>query len=99
DRSVGPGKQADPDLYVRVVEENADGIVVRGAKCHTTSSANADELIVLPTRAMGPGDEDYAVAFAVPIDTPGLELYVSSYSGREHNDFEFPLSSGHKLLE
>lgn len=99
DRSVGPGKQADPDLYVRVVEENADGIVVRGAKCHTTSSANADELVVLPTRAMGPGDEDYAVAFAVPIDTPGLELYVSSYSGREHNDFEFPLSSGHKLLE
>lgn len=99
DRSVGPGKQADPDLYVRVVEENADGIVVRGAKCHTTSSANADELIVLPTRAMGPGDEDYAVAFAVPIDTPGLELYVSSYSGREHNEFEFPLSSGHKLLE
>lgn len=99
DRSVGPGKQADPDLYVRVVEENADGIVVRGAKCHTTSSANADEIIVLPTRAMGPGDEDYAVAFAVPIDTPGLELYVSSYSGREHNEFEFPLSSGHKLLE
>jgi len=48
---------------------------------------------------MGPGDEDYAVAFAIPVNTPGLELYVSSYSGREHNEFEFPLSSGHKLLE
>ncbi|MCB1016106.1 MAG: hypothetical protein KDB10_13455 [Acidimicrobiales bacterium] len=99
DRSVGPSKQSDPDLYVHVVDQSADGIVVRGAKCHTTSSANADELVVLPTRAMGPADEDYAVAFAVPINTPGLELYVSSYSGREHNDFEFPLSSGHKLLE
>ena len=99
DRSVGPSKQSDPDLYVHVVDQSADGIVVRGAKCHTTSSANADELVVLPTRAMGPADEDYAVAFAVPVNTPGLELYVSSYSGREHNDFEFPLSSGHKLLE
>jgi len=99
DRSLGPSKQADPDLYVHVVSENADGIVVRGAKCHTTSSANADELIVLPTRAMGPDDADYAVAFAIPINTPGLELYVSSYSGREHNEFEFPLSSHHKLLE
>ena len=98
DRSVGPSKQSDPDLYVHVVDQSADGIVVRGAKCHTTSSANADELVVLPTRAMGPA-EDYAVAFAVPVNTPGLELYVSSYSGREHNDFEFPLSSGHKLLE
>ncbi len=99
DRSVGPSKQADPDLYVHVVSENADGIVVRGAKCHTTSSANADELIVLPTRAMSAEDADYAVAFAIPVDTPGLELYVSSYSGREHNEFEFPLSSNHKLLE
>lgn len=99
DRSRGPSQQEDPDLYVHVVDENADGIVVRGAKCHTTSSANADELIVLPTRAMGPDDADYAVAFAVPVNTPGLELYVSSYSGREHNDFEFPLSSHHKLLE
>lgn len=99
DRSLGPSKQADPDLYVHVVSENDDGIVVRGAKCHTTSSANADELIVLPTRAMSAEDADYAVAFAIPVNTPGLELYVSSYSGREHNEFEFPLSSNHKLLE
>ena len=98
-RSVGPSQQEDPDLYVHVVDENDEGIVVRGAKCHTTSSANADELVVLPTRAMGPEDADYAVAFAIPVNTPGLQLYVSSYSGREHNEFEFPLSSNHKLLE
>jgi aromatic ring hydroxylase len=72
---------------------------VRGAKCHTSFSANADELIVLPTRAMGAGDADYAVSFAIPIDTPGLNLYVSPYSAGERNDFDFPLSSRHKLLE
>ena len=98
-RSVGPNEQEDPDLYVRIVDQSDEGIVVRGAKCHTTSSANADELIVLPTRAMGPDDADYAVAFAIPIATDGLSLYVSAYSGREHNEFEFPVSSRHKLLE
>src|SRR5271170_4914314 len=36
DRSKRPSEQADPDLYVRVVEERPDGIVVRGAKVHTS---------------------------------------------------------------
>jgi 4-hydroxybutyryl-CoA dehydratase/vinylacetyl-CoA-Delta-isomerase len=99
DRSLGPREQADPDLYVRVVEERADGIVVRGAKCHTSVSANADEIIVLPTRTMAEDDADYAVAFAVAVDTPGLSLYISSYGAGDRNEFEFPLSSKHKMLE
>ncbi|MET0798479.1 MAG: 4-hydroxyphenylacetate 3-hydroxylase N-terminal domain-containing protein [Rhodococcus sp. (in: high G+C Gram-positive bacteria)] len=99
DRSLGPRQQADPDLYLHIVDEDADSITVRGAKCHTSFSANADELIVLPTRAMGPEDADYAVSFAIPIDTPGLELYVSPYAAGERNSFEFPISTKHKLLE
>lgn len=99
DRSLPPHRQADPDLYVHVVDEDADAIVVRGAKCHTSVTPNADELIVLPTRAMGPDDRDYAVAFATPIDTPGLSMYVSSYAAGDRNDFEFPISSRHKMLE
>jgi aromatic ring hydroxylase len=99
DRSKAPHEQEDPDLYVHIVDENDDGIVVRGAKCHTTSSANADEIIVLPTRAMGDDDLDYAVAFAVPVATEGLSLYVSGYGGGESNSFEHPVSSKHKLLE
>jgi 4-hydroxybutyryl-CoA dehydratase / vinylacetyl-CoA-Delta-isomerase len=55
----------------------ADSITVRGAKCHTSFSANADELIVLPTCAMGPDDADYAVLFAIPANAPGLNIYVS----------------------
>ena len=101
DRSKAPHQQDDPDLYVRVVDRSDDGIVVRGAKCHTTSSANGDEIIVLPTRAMGPDDADYAVAFAVPANTAGLSLYVSAYGGGGggHDAFELPLSSRHKMLE
>ncbi len=99
DRALAPHEQPDPDLYVRVVSQDSKGIVVRGAKAHTSASANAHELIVLPTRAMSAEDAAYAVSFAVPIDTPGLSLYVSPFSGGQRNDFEFPLSSRTKMLE
>ena len=72
DRSLGPHDQTDEDMYLHVVERKSDGIVVRGAKAHQTGSLSAHEIIVLPTRAMRKGDEDYAVAFAIPADTPGL---------------------------
>jgi aromatic ring hydroxylase len=99
DRSLSPHQQPDPDHYVRVVSQDAEGIVVRGAKCHTSVSANANEIIVLPTRAMGPDDADYAVSFAVPVDTPGLSLFVSGYGAGTHHEFEHPISSKHKMLE
>jgi 4-hydroxybutyryl-CoA dehydratase / vinylacetyl-CoA-Delta-isomerase len=98
-RALAPSAQVDPDMYVRVVEQRSDGIVVRGAKVHTSVSANVDEIIVLPTRAMGPDDADYALAFAVPVATPGVKLYVSSYAAGERGEFEFPISSRHKMLE
>lgn len=98
-RMKGPAEQNDPDLYLRIVDSDADSITVRGAKTHTSFSANADALVVLPTRAMGPGDRDYAVSFTVPVDTPGLSLYVSPHLAGEHDQFSRPLSSTHKLLE
>jgi 4-hydroxybutyryl-CoA dehydratase/vinylacetyl-CoA-Delta-isomerase len=36
DRSKRPSDQRDPDMYLRVVEKRADGIVVSGAKVHTS---------------------------------------------------------------
>lgn len=72
DRSLRPHQQKDPDLYVHIVEKREDGIVVRGAKTHITGAMNSHEVVVMPTRAMGPEDKDYAVSFAVPIDAEGL---------------------------
>ena len=34
DRSLAPHAQADPDMFLRIVERRPDGIVVRGAKAH-----------------------------------------------------------------
>ncbi|MCK9226394.1 MAG: 4-hydroxyphenylacetate 3-hydroxylase N-terminal domain-containing protein [Syntrophorhabdaceae bacterium] len=72
DRSLAPHEQVDQDMFVRVVEKRADGIVVRGAKAHQTGSLSSHEIIVLPSRAMGKDDKDFALAFAIPSDTKGL---------------------------
>ncbi len=81
-RRLVPAQQADPDLFLRVVERRPDGIVVRGAKLHQTGAINAHEILVLPTQSLGEGGWDYAVAFAVPADAPGI-LYVL---GRQASD-------------
>ncbi len=85
DRSLGPKEQEDKDMYLHVVEKRSDGIVVRGAKAHQTGSLSSHEIIVLPTRALRQGDEDYAIAFAIPADTKGLIHVVgrSSLDTRE----------------
>jgi 4-hydroxybutyryl-CoA dehydratase/vinylacetyl-CoA-Delta-isomerase len=85
DRNFGPMEQPDKDMYLRIVEKRDDGIVVRGAKCHQTGSLSSHELIVLPTRAMRKGEEEFAVAFAIPSDTKGVIHVVgrSSMDTRE----------------
>ncbi|HVN91914.1 MAG TPA: 4-hydroxyphenylacetate 3-hydroxylase N-terminal domain-containing protein [Candidatus Binataceae bacterium] len=99
DRSLGPNGQEHPDYYVRVVERRPDGVVVRGAKVHTSVSTNTNEVIVLPTRAMRAEDKDYAIAFALPIDTPGLKLIASPHGSSKKDAFEHPISAKHKMME
>ena len=80
DRGLAPHAQPDPDMYLRVVERRNDGIVVRGAKAHQTGIINSQEVIVMPTVAMGPDDKDYAVSFAVPVDAEGIVMIIGRQS-------------------
>ena len=80
DRSKAPHEQADPDLFLRVVERREDGIVVCGAKAHQTGMVNSHEVIIMPTQSMGPEDKDYAVSFAVPTDAKGIFMIVGRQS-------------------
>jgi 4-hydroxybutyryl-CoA dehydratase/vinylacetyl-CoA-Delta-isomerase len=82
DRSLSPTEQADPDLYVHVVEKNAKGIKIRGAKVHQTGALNSHWLLVMPTRSLKEADKDYAVACAMPADAEGI-IYVY---GRQASD-------------
>jgi 4-hydroxybutyryl-CoA dehydratase/vinylacetyl-CoA-Delta-isomerase len=91
DRSKRPHQQSNPDIYLRIVERNKDGIVVRGVKAIVTGAPYTHEIIVLPTRNMTEKDSDYAVSFAIEIDADGIEM-VSREAGRP-NDSEAVLSS------
>lgn len=81
-RAKKPGEQADPDQYVRVVEQRPDGVVIRGAKLHNTGGINSHEILVLPGTGLQPGEEAYAIACAVPADAPGVVFVF----GRQSND-------------
>jgi aromatic ring hydroxylase len=99
DRSQGPQAQEHPDYYTHVVERRDDGIVVRGAKIHTSCTTNTNEIIVLPTRAMSEADRDYAVAFAVPVNAPGVKLVASPYGASAKSEYDAPLSAERKMME
>jgi len=90
DRGKRPSEQHNPDVYVRVVDRRKDGIVVRGAKAHTTASPFAGRTDRAPTRAMAEADADYAVAFAVPVATPGVKLIAGVSSLPGGNRFDLP---------
>ena len=99
DRSKRPSEQTDPDLYVRVVEKRGDGIVLRGAKIHTSCAPYVDEIIVLPSRSMASGDEPWSVACVVPPATKGLRFYASDFLHGTEDAFTRPISTGHKMIE
>ena len=79
-RALAPHAQPDPDMFVRIKERRADGIVVRGAKVHQTGSINSHWHIVMPTQAMREEDMDYAVCFACPSDAEGLYMIYGRQS-------------------
>ncbi len=87
DRSLSPHEQDDKDMYLRVVDQTKEGVIVKGAKVHQTGSLSAHEVIVLPTRALGKGDEDHAIAFAVPSDTKGL-IHVVGRNSMDTREIE-----------
>ncbi len=80
DRGVAPSEQADPDMFVHIVERRNDGIVIRGAKAHQTGTANSHEMLIMPTLRMREGDEDYAVTCAIPTDAEGMTLIYGRQS-------------------
>lgn len=90
DRSKRPFEQSDPDLYLRVIEKNNKGIIVRGCKAHNSNAPYSDEIIVVPTRLMTEEDVDWSVAFSIPADTRGIKQVVRVAAPRERKYLETP---------
>ncbi|MEE2805160.1 MAG: 4-hydroxyphenylacetate 3-hydroxylase N-terminal domain-containing protein [Pseudomonadota bacterium] len=81
DRSLRPHQQKNPSSYLHVVSRDSGGVVISGTKAIVTSAPYVHHLLVLPGRNMVAEDTDFAIACAVPIDTPGLTI-VARPAGR-----------------
>lgn len=94
DRSKPPSQQEENDLYVGVVKERDDGIVVRGAKMVGTAAAFGDEILVGTSQRLAPSEANYAISFSVPIASPGVKLISRvSYEAKASSVFDNPLAS------
>lgn len=87
DRSKRVLEQPDPDLILRVVRETADGPVVRGLRNLATLAPLSDEALVHPNRPREADEADYAIAFAIPLNAPGLKIICRDLYA-EHADPE-----------
>ncbi len=95
ERLKRPAEQTDPDMYVHVVEERPDGIVVRGSKLHISEASISDEILVVPNRALKKGEEGYAVSFAVPSDYDGVKQVVHFHGNRKRDHYQRGFESGY----
>lgn len=93
DRSLHPGQQPDRDAYVRVVDRRSDGVVVRGAKLHISAASHVHEMMVMPTKAMRPGEEDHAIVCMVPVNAPGVRVVNTTFHPPGEDTRHFPISS------
>src|SRR6201994_927574 len=93
ERAKDWGQQAD-DLVARIVDEDASGITIRGAKMLGTSSIMANEVLVANLQPLKPGEEDLAFSCALPINTKGIRILSrKSYEASAVSIFDNPLSS------
>ena len=87
-------EQSDPGICLRVVDKNADGLVLNGIKRIATAAPYADEILVWPfPPTFQPGEESYANVFAVPMNTKGLKTICRVSYASHGKRRDFPLSS------
>jgi 4-hydroxyphenylacetate 3-monooxygenase oxygenase component len=93
DRRQAEADQAMGKVALHKVADTETGIVVRGARMLATLAPFADELLVYPGSDVRPQDGRYALAFAIPIATPGLKFICRDSYSRDRDPYDYPLSS------
>ncbi len=93
DRSKAAHEQADEFLTAGVVDEDAEGLTIRGAKMLATGGIMANEVLVSCIQPLQPGDEKYALSFTVPMNAKGLKILSrKSYEQHAPSVFDNPLA-------
>jgi len=93
DRSRDWGDQVE-GVVARIVDEDSEGITLRGAKMLGTSTIMANEVFVANLQPLKPGEEDLAFSCALPLNAKGLRILSrKSYERDAASVFDNPISS------
>jgi 4-hydroxybutyryl-CoA dehydratase / vinylacetyl-CoA-Delta-isomerase len=76
---------------IHVVARQPDGLVVSGGKQHVVAAAVVHELFVVP--------DAEPLAFAVPVNAPGVRVIATTTAPRAADDRHFPVSRGRSISE
>ena len=93
DRRIAEFAGINRELALRKVGETSDSIVVSGARLLATLGPFADEMAVYPGTPIGPEDADLALAFSVPMNTPGMKILCRDHFGGSGSRFDRPFST------
>lgn len=94
DRSKSASQQSGEHLTAGVVDEDSEGLTIHGAKMLATSGIMANEVFVTCIQPLQPGDDRFALSFAIPMNTKGLKILSrKSYEEAADNVFDNPFSS------
>jgi len=93
DRSKRVSEQEDSDLILHIVGETRQGAVVRGLRTLATLAPISDEVLVYPNRARDPDEADYAIAFAIPMNTPGVKIICRDLYAEHADPERHPLTA------
>ncbi len=93
DRSKSAGEQASEYIAAAVVDEDSEGITIRGAKMLATGCPMANEVMVASIQPLKPGEERYSFTAMVPLAAPGVKLLSrKSFELSAISKFDNPLS-------
>src|SRR5882724_10423250 len=93
DKARGDVPAPGDEAALHKVEDTARGILVRGTRVLATLAPFSDELFVYPGAPLVPGTDAYALAFSIPMATPGLKFLCRDSYSVAGNVFDHPLSS------
>jgi len=93
DRTRRVSEQSDPDLILHIVGESKKGVVVRGLRTLATLAPISDEVLVYPNRPRDADEADYAIAFAIPMNTPGLKILCRDLYAEHADPERHPLTT------
>ena len=94
-RALTASGHPSTDVALRIVDENADGMVVRGARILATLGPLADEIMVFPSTVLKAASDtnSFAFAFTIPCATHGMKLICRESLVYGESRIDHPLGS------